>query len=378
FLIKWKGWSSEYNSWEREASVTNCMSLVVRCCLEKSIHSSYRHDLMRWALRLVCDSEKPDIMVLSQLVGHKVPVNGYISRKEVIDIRREGLKLLELSSKRLHRRLAEVFGSWEEFVKRVEARREQAEVIKKWEEEINKASGESCPLYVENHVDLAEPPEDFVYIRDFKPGPGIQFPEDPMVGCNCSDCFDCRKECCPVQANAAFVYNKHGTLVANRGSAIFECNRRCKCSQDCPNRVVQKGRQVPLTIFRTPNDRGWGVRTERRIKKGTFLFEYLGEVITDEEAERRGQVYDEQGITYLFDLDYDKKEEAIYTVDAGFYGNVSHFVNHSCESNMTVYSVWINNLDHRMPRLAFFANRDICCQEELTFDYKMSCEWHWF
>lgn len=50
------------------------------------------------------------------------------------------------------------------------------------------------------------------------------------------------------------------------------------------------------------------------------------QVITSEEAERRGQLYDNKGITYLFDLDYESDE---FTVDAARYGNVSHFVNHS-------------------------------------------------
>lgn len=50
------------------------------------------------------------------------------------------------------------------------------------------------------------------------------------------------------------------------------------------------------------------------------------QIITSEEAERRGQVYDCQGATYLFDLDY---VEDVYTVDAAHQGNVSHFVNHS-------------------------------------------------
>ncbi|KAL3227479.1 hypothetical protein MRX96_004186 [Rhipicephalus microplus] len=137
--------------------------------------------------------------------------------------------------------------------------------------------------------------------------------------------------------------------------------------------------------------------------------EYLGQVITDEEAERRGRWYDEQGTTYLFDLDYHLTDESqdlgphrrddsmnqgrhhteeqdegtpladesmdqgtLYTVDAGTYGNIAHFVNHSCEPNMAVCMVWINNLDLRMPRLAFFTNRDICTHEELTVDYKMS------
>ncbi len=40
------------------------------------------------------------------------------------------------------------------------------------------------------------------------------------------------------------------------------------------------------------------------IKRGTFIVEYVGEVITNEEAERRGKVYDSVGMTYLFDLDF--------------------------------------------------------------------------
>lgn len=50
------------------------------------------------------------------------------------------------------------------------------------------------------------------------------------------------------------------------------------------------------------------------------------QIITTEEAERRGHVYDKEGATYLFDLDYVDDE---YTVDAAHYGNISHFVNHS-------------------------------------------------
>ena len=52
------------------------------------------------------------------------------------------------------------------------------------------------------------------------------------------------------------------------------------------------------------------------------------QVITSEEAETRGQIYDAEGMTYLFDLDFNDGDNP-YTVDARNYGNVSHFVNHS-------------------------------------------------
>lgn len=56
------------------------------------------------------------------------------------------------------------------------------------------------------------------------------------------------------------------------------------------------------------------------------LLFFFFQIITTDEAEKRGQVYDRQGSTYLFDLDY---VEDVYTVDAAHLGNISHFVNHS-------------------------------------------------
>jgi len=38
---------------------------------------------------------------------------------------------------------------------------------------------------------------------------------------------------------------------------IYECNELCNCGKNCKNRLVQKGRKVPLQIFRTPG-RGFG------------------------------------------------------------------------------------------------------------------------
>ena len=64
-----------------------------------------------------------------------------------------------------------------------------------------------------------------------------------------------------------------------------------------------------------------------------------------------------------------KGNENPYTVDAAHYGNVSHFINHSCDPNLAVFNVWIDCLDPDLPRLALFAVRDIVKGEQLTFDY---------
>jgi len=85
---------------------------------------------------------------------------------------------------------------------------------------------------------------------------------------------------------------------------------------------------------------------------------YVGEILTTAEAERRGKKYDEEGTTYLFDLDFNSTDNP-YTVDARYKGNVSHFINHSCDPNLAVYGVWVDCLDVNLPKLALFAERDI-------------------
>jgi SET domain-containing protein len=60
------------------------------------------------------------------------------------------------------------------------------------------------------------------------------------------------------------------------------------------------------------------------------------QVITSEEAECRGHVYDAEGMTYLFDLDFNDGDNP-FTVDARNFGNVSHFVNHSVSLHCCYY-----------------------------------------
>ena len=83
-----------------------------------------------------------------------------------------------------------------------------------------------------------------------------------------------------------------------------------------------------MCIFRTSNGRGWGLKAKEFIHRGKFVIEYVGEVITSEEAERRGSVYDARQQTYLFDLDFYDRDN-MFTIDAYKYGNASHFINHS-------------------------------------------------
>jgi len=201
---------------------------------------------------------------------------------------------------------------------------------------------------------------------------GIIIPDDPIIGCECTTCdVKNEKNCCPGSNGHLMAYNKFGRLRIDVGAPIYECNKKCGCGAACYNRVVQKGRKIKLCIYRTDNGCGWGVKTLENIKRGSFVVEYVGEVITNDEAEERGKKYDAEGRTYLFDLDYNLgADENKYTVDAAMYGNVSHFINHCCDPNLAIFNVWIDCLDPDLPRLCMFALRDIMKGEQITFDYK--------
>ncbi|XP_064155863.1 histone-lysine N-methyltransferase SUV39H1-A isoform X2 [Anguilla rostrata] len=250
-------------------------------------------------------------------------------------------------------------------------RAKQRQRLQRWEAELNATSSHKGRIFVRNDADLDGPPRDFTYGNNYRAGDGVSLTE-VAAGCECSDCLGAPVGgCCAGAALHRFAYNERGQVRLRAGLPIYECNSRCRCGPDCPNRVVQRGIQYDLCIFKTPDGRGWGVRTMEHIRKNCFVMEYVGEIITTEEAERRGHIYDRQGATYLFDLDY---VEDVYTVDAAHYGNISHFVNHSCNPNLQVYNVFIDNLDERLPRIAFFSTRPIRAGEELTFDYKMQID----
>ncbi len=213
------------------------------------------------------------------------------------------------------------------------------EVLLNWQHQLNKErDGTDEFIIVENLVDRIPPPSDFAYISSNHYSRGVPDPSSPEVSsslCGC-ECYSLGKKCgtrsatfcCPSMACAAFAYTKAKKVRVPPGTPIYECNSKCSCPPDCVNKVVQHGRKIPLCIFRTENGRGWGVKAMQAIRAHSFLTEYVGEVISSEEAERRGYLYDEQGTTYLFDLDFDE-DNSEFTIDATKEGNVSHFFNHS-------------------------------------------------
>ena len=230
------------------------------------------------------------------------------------------------------------------------------------------------PISAINEVD-DEPLPDVDYLHSCIGGESVELAGDTafLSGCACVGgcCIENGCACCEeqVRATGSCIYDAHGRLTAVPGTALYECNSACACAVDCRNRVVQRGVRVRLQVYKTSH-KGWAVRALEPVSAGTFVCEYLGEIITNDEAERRGLEYDREGFSTLFDLDAAGQEEQQYTIDATYRCGVARFLNHSCSPNLRQFSVWVDNLSLALPRIAFFACRDIEAYEELTFDYK--------
>ncbi|XP_061856410.1 histone-lysine N-methyltransferase EHMT1-like [Colius striatus] len=224
---------------------------------------------------------------------------------------------------------------------------------------------EWVPIPCVNAVDSEPCPSGFQYIvrSCFTSQVAVDRNITHLQRCSCVD--DCSsRNCVCRQLSGGCFYDQDGRLQPGFNKrmpqCIFECNPMCSCWRTCRNRVVQNGPRVQLQLFRT-REMGWGVRTMEDIPAGTFVCEYVGEVISDAEANLRED-------TYLFDLN--NKGAEVYCIDGRFYGNISRFINHYCEPNVFVTRAFTSHQDRRFPRLVFFSRRAIKAGEELGFDYQ--------
>ncbi|TGO54647.1 hypothetical protein BOTNAR_0262g00030 [Botryotinia narcissicola] len=157
---------------------------------------------------------------------------------------------------------------------------------------------------------------------------------------------------------------------------LYECDdTNCGAGRDsCTNRAFaelfnrRKGNsfrkggnkyEIGVEVIKTA-DRCYGVRSNRCFNANQIIVEYTGEIITEDECDRRmNEDYKDNDCYYLMSFDQNMIIDATR-------GSIARFVNHSCRPNCRMVK-WIVE---GKPRMALFAgDNPIMTGDELTYDY---------
>ena len=203
-------------------------------------------------------------------------------------------------------------------------------------------------------------------------GPGVRLDTGRGAlykGCRCK----AGENCVSFECSCAHAHDAGGRLREEYFSAaskpVFECNSHCKCASTCPNRATQNPPLSKLQVFETGQKaKGYGVKTLTSIAKGTFVAEYVGEIVSTADAKRRLEKLSSTDSCYIVMYREHTSSGTVLTtsVDAAYAGNTARFVNHSCSPNLSMVPVRVDSL---VPKLCLFACKDVAAREELCFSY---------
>ncbi|XP_022240262.1 histone-lysine N-methyltransferase SETD2-like isoform X2 [Limulus polyphemus] len=142
---------------------------------------------------------------------------------------------------------------------------------------------------------------------------------------------------------------------------MIECGSRCPLGESCTNKRFQQKRYIKTEPLKTEM-KGWGLRSVEDVPSGSFVMEYVGEVLNPQQFKQRVKQYASDKNTHYYFMAL-KNDEII---DATTRGNISRFINHSCDPNCETQKWTVNG----ELRIGFFTRRAVKANEELTFDYQ--------
>ena len=114
----------------------------------------------------------------------------------------------------------------------------------------------------------------------------------------------------------------------------YECSSNCPVGKRCANKRFQKKEYAKIIPFKTEM-KGWGLKALEDIDVNVFIMEYVGEVIDAFDFHDRVDLYAAEKIEHYYFMSL-KKDEII---DSTKKGNITRFINHSCEPNCTTQKV---------------------------------------
>uniref|UniRef100_M4FDN9 SET domain-containing protein n=1 Tax=Brassica campestris TaxID=3711 RepID=M4FDN9_BRACM len=125
---------------------------------------------------------------------------------------------------------------------------------------------------------------------------------------------------------------------------VYGKSMRCRFPYDDEERIILEG---------------WGVRACEHILRGTFVCEYIGEVLDQQEANKRRIQYGKEGCSYIHDVDANINDigrimgEPDYVVDATTHVNVSR-----CSPNLVTHQDVEESMESLLARIGLYASTD--------------------
>ncbi|KAI9838750.1 MAG: hypothetical protein M1837_002348 [Sclerophora amabilis] len=168
---------------------------------------------------------------------------------------------------------------------------------------------------------------------------------------------DALRKTLPVKSAAAVLQHALGVSPAahlcatcGAGERLDPLNRGKDVAHRLCRNVNLQINKPKRTLLGTSNVAGYGLFAGETVKAGEYLGEYSGEVISSQEAERRGGLYDRRA----------------QVIDATRAGNKFRFINNTRRNENCKAKVLLANGTHR---IAMFACKDLEPGDELFFNY---------
>ncbi|CAM9318137.1 unnamed protein product, partial [Ectocarpus sp. 12 AP-2014] len=202
--------------------------------------------------------------------------------------------------------------------------------------------------------------QDFELLQNNVPGPGTKGHGGPGAVGGKSDMGGELEEhecnCTPVggDPNAPTCYDDQ----CHNYATMQEC-RKDQCNRGCRNQRIQKRENAQVEVFKA-DGKGMGLKVIEPVSKGQFIAEYVGEIITRKELNKRMISSAGTRKLYMMQLGDDTY------LDAKRKGGIARFVNHSCDPTCRLEQ-WTAM---GQPRCAVFSLRAMKAGEELSFDYQ--------
>lgn len=113
--------------------------------------------------------------------------------------------------------------------------------------------------------------------------------------------------------------------------------------------LPKKYQNIKRDLIIKKSSTGLGLYTNEDINKNAFVIEYVGPILNEKEADKRGG-------KYLFEIKKDKY------IDGSTRKNLARYINHSCSPNCTV--------NVRNGHVYILTKKKIKKGEELNYDYE--------